>query len=241
MRKLLIFLVIVGAALFVALFRGRLRQSLIGSVQTVQGRKTVADRLEQYGRTVDNRLLPYFQTAKIKYPPERIVFVALKRELNLEVWACSPGGQFKLIRTYPILVSSGLLGPKLQQGDRQIPEGLYRIESLNPNSRYHLSLRLSYPNRFDRAQAKHDGRTNLGGDIMIHGGNLSIGCIAVGDEAAEDLFVLAGRTGTGNIDVIMSPVDFRTTGMPELSHPLPVWTEGLYVQIKQSLLKLKSQ
>ena len=80
-----------------------------------------------------------------------------------------------------------MLGPKLREGDRQVPEGVYTIANMNPNSISHLSLALSYPNDFDRARAAEDGRADntLGGSIMIHGGSGSIGCMAVGDEAAE--------------------------------------------------------
>ena len=68
---------------------------------------------------------------------------------------------------YPIRAASGALGPKLREGDRQVPEGVYDIESLNPNSRFHVALRVGYPNAFDRQMAGREGRTALGGDIMI--------------------------------------------------------------------------
>ena len=75
------------------------------------------------------------------------------------------------------------------EGDKQVPEGFYRIELLNPNSRYHLSLRVNYPNADDIERAREDRRDllNLGGDIMIHGGAESIGCIAIGNPAIEHL------------------------------------------------------
>lgn len=240
MKRLHIFLIILGFVILAFAFRLHLRRYLAGAIQTTRGHKTVAERLNQHRQTVQERLLPYFQAAKVPYPPERIVFVGLKQEKKLEVWG-SCENQFKLIRTYPILAASGRPGPKLKEGDCQVPEGLYRIESLNPNSRFHLSLRLNYPNEFDRTQAKRDGRTNLGGDIMIHGNNVSIGCLAMGDEAAEDLFVLAAQTGLDNISVILSPVDFRTTKIPKITYPLPQWTDILYEQIKLELSKLTNR
>ncbi len=103
---------------------------------------------------------------------------------------------------------------------------------------FHLSLRINYPNEFDRQQAKHENRTNLGGDIMIHGSNASIGCLAMGDEVAEDLFILAAETGIENMSVILSPVDFRKRAFPEVTYPLPEWTDVLYEQIKRELSKL---
>jgi murein L,D-transpeptidase YafK len=215
-----------------------LRKYLSAGLQTAKGRKTVQQRLEQYGQTVRKRLLPYFETAKIPYPPRKVIFVGLKHEKTLEVWAYDKENRFKLIRTYPILAASGRLGPKLKEGDRQVPEGPYRIESLNPNSMFHLSLRINYPNEFDRQQAKRENRTNLGGDIMIHGSNASIGCLAMGDQTAEDLFVLAAETGIEHISVILSPVDFRKKAFPKVTYPLPEWTGILYEQIKQELSKL---
>src|SRR5207244_3968581 len=119
------------------------------------------------------------------YPPAELALLAFKQERLLEVYATDKKmGGFKFVQAYPILGASGELGPKLREGDGQVPEGLYAINFLNPNSLYHLSLRVSYPNDFDRAQAKRDGRQKLGGDIMIHGSFASIGCLAMGDEAA---------------------------------------------------------
>lgn len=241
MKRLYIFLIFLSAGILAFVFQKHLRQYLAAGLQTAKGRKTVQDRLEQYNHTVRERLLPYFETAKISYPPQKVILVGLKQEKILEVWACGEQGRFALIRTYPILAASGRLGPKLREGDRQVPEGLYRIESLNPNSMFHLSLRLNYPNEFDCEQANLENRTNLGGDIMIHGSNVSIGCLAMGDQAAEDLFILAAETGIENITVILSPVDFRKSNLPEVAHTLPEWTEALYEQIKQELSKLTDQ
>lgn len=199
--------------------------------------KTVSDRVKEFGSVVRHRLLPRFAEIGVAYPPSRIVFVGLKDERDLEVWV-SDGGALRYLKTYPILGASGHSGPKLAEGDLQVPEGVYRIELLNPNSRYHLSLRVSYPNAFDRAKAELEGRVNLGGDIMIHGKTASIGCLAMGDEAAEDLFVLAAETGVENISVILSPVDFRVRTLPETPALVPEWTPELYRQIESELLKL---
>jgi len=112
---------------------------------------------------------------------------------------------------------------------------------LNPNSRYHLSLRIGYPNEFDRAQAAREGRTKLGGDIMIHGGAVSIGCLAMGDEAVEDLFVLAADAGIKNITVILAPVDFRAGNPLSESAKLPEWTGPLYQEITTRLAALPGE
>jgi murein L,D-transpeptidase YafK len=206
--------------------------------QTSAQAATIAERLEQYGASARARWLPYFKATGIAYPPRQLVLVGLKEEKVLQVYAASGTNGFRFVRSYPILAASGGAGPKLREGDRQVPEGIYGIELLNPNSSYHLSLRVNYPNAFDRAQAAKEQRTKLGGDIMIHGKAKSIGCLAMGDEAAEDLFVLAADTGLKNITVILAPVDFRTGRTVAEDVKLPAWTPALYQEIKTRLAEL---
>ena len=79
---------------------------------------------------------------------------------------------------------------KLREGDRQVPEGLYRLIGRNPNSNYHLSMKLDYPNSYDPRHAKREGRSNPGSNIFIHGKSLSVGCLAMSGEAIEAFFVL---------------------------------------------------
>lgn len=198
----------------------------------------IEERLQQFGALVRSRLKLDFDKAQVAYPPAKLVFVGLKQEKTLEVYAADADQGLKFVRAYPILAASGGLGPKLREGDRQVPEGIYAIESLNPNSKYHLALRVNYPNAFDREQAKLEGRTDLGGDIMIHGGEASVGCLAMGDEAVEDLFVLAGEAGLSNITVILSPVDFRKGRAVKDAGAFPKWTEGLYQTIRSNLDRL---
>jgi len=138
-----------------------------------------------------------------------------------------------------VLAASGASGPKLQRGDRQGPEGVYRISYLNPNSRYHVSLRVNYPNRFDRKMASPDGRRNLGGDIMIHGKNSSAGCLAMGDNAAEELFVLAAEVGLSRIRVIIAPTDLRTSEIPS-KRDTPKWLPQLYREIAGAMTEFKA-
>jgi len=219
---------------------------LVGSVfvlaammnQSAAQAATIAERLDQYGGSARARWSPYFKAAGVLYPPQQLVFVGLKAVKMLQIYARSGPNGFRFVRSCPILAASGVAGPKLREGDRQVPEGIYAIELLNPNSSYHLSLRVNYPNAFDRAQAAKEQRTNLGGDIMIHGSAKSIGCLAMGDEAAEDLFVLAADAGIRNITVILAPVDFRVgQTVPDLAK-LPQWTAGLYQEIQARLAEL---
>lgn len=206
-------------------------------------RATTAERLEQYGPAADARWAPFFKGAGVPYPPNRIVLVGLKEERRLEVYAAGHAASIQrvadtpdlhFIRSFPIHAASGGPGPKLAEGDRQVPEGVYGIELLNPNSRFHLSLRVSYPNQHDRARARRDRRSQLGGDIMIHGSNVSVGCLAMGDESAEDIFVLAARTGIQKISVILAPRDLRVKAAPQ-DPTQPSWVPELYREIKSAL------
>jgi L,D-transpeptidase catalytic domain len=196
---------------------------------------TIADRVAQYGRAARSRLAPFFAAAGVPYPPARFMILAFKRERELDLLAAAPGGNLVFIRSYPVLGASGVLGPKLREGDHQVPEGVYSIVYLNPNSVAHLSLALGYPNEYDLARAQEDGRDDLGGDIMIHGGSASAGCLAVGDEAAEDLFVLAADAGWKDTVVVVSPVDFRRRVLPAGYHAPASWVDGLYAWLRAEL------
>jgi murein L,D-transpeptidase YafK len=81
---------------------------------------------------------------------------------------------------------SGRLGPKLAEGDAQAPEGFYEVtpRALNPNSAFHLSFNIGYPNAFDVA----NGRT--GSWIMVHGGEASVGCFAMTDALVEEIYLV---------------------------------------------------
>jgi hypothetical protein len=243
MRVRRIHILLIFAALAVCLipFRAKVRSGAVSVIQILKGKKSIAERVAEFGDAVHNRLSPRFQEVGVVYPPERVILVGLKHEQVLEVWVANDGGEFQYLKSYPILAASGTLGPKLAEGDRQVPEGLYRIESLNPNSLYHLALRVNYPNDFDKAKGRGDGRTDLGSDIMIHGKSASIGCLAMGDQAAEDLFILAAETGIGNIEVILSPVDFRMRDLPPNISGTPIWVPELYSNIQEKLLNLTRQ
>lgn len=177
--------------------------------------------------------------ANIEYPPKRVSLLGLKSERVLEVYSENQHGEYSLIRKIPVCAASGTKGPKLREGDRQVPEGIYRISFLNPNSSYHVSLRVDYPNQFDRIKAQLDRRSKLGGDIMIHGSCVSIGCLAMEDEAAEDLFTLAFDVGLPSIEVILAPFDFRKKILRESDFEgLPAWSGELYESIQKQMGKL---
>ena len=177
------------------------------------------------------RIRVRFKQAGVAWPPVKIALLALKQSRKLELWA-SAHGKWRLIHTYAILGASGTAGPKLRQGDKQVPEGIYKILWLNPKSRYHLSMKLNYPNAEDLRYARKEGRNNPGGDIFIHGKDVSIGCIAIGDPAIEELYTLAQRTGVKQVSVYIAPTDPRQR---PLSAPpqAPAWLAARYQQLNK--------
>ncbi len=238
MKKLLLIAIILFPAITLALwvYAGlHMRQKSSNAAPDSNVEKTVDDRLREYGSTSRARLKPYFDAKQVPYPPARLTLVGLKQERQLEIYAAGQNQELQYIHTYPILGASGGPGPKQKEGDHQVPEGIYAVEWLNPNSLYHVSFRIGYPNEFDRAQAQVEGRTNLGGDIMLHGGSGSVGCLAMGDPASEDFFVLAADTGISNITIILSPVDFRQGRTVMITDRFPKWTHALYDTIKAKL------
>ncbi|MFN2376255.1 MAG: murein L,D-transpeptidase family protein [Candidatus Binatia bacterium] len=202
------------------------------------GEHSDGTRLAEIGPTARRRWQGDFQRAAVTYPPASVTFVAFKREKKLDVYAGASPYRMSLIRSIPVTAASGGPGPKLREGDRQVPEGVYQVEALNPNSLYHVSLRLAYPNEFDRRMAAGDRRRKLGSDIMIHGSDRSIGCLAVGDQAAEDLFVIAADAGIENVSVLIAPRDFRRTGEAEPLPGQPAWVRGLYAELELRLRNL---
>lgn len=202
-------------------------------------RYTLKQRLAEISPTARDRLLEKFKASKAVWPPAEIAYVGIKDKKVLEVYARAKGGAWSFVHRYKVLAASGKSGPKLQRGDKQVPEGVYRISYLNPNSAYHVSLRVNYPNRFDRKMAKKDGRKDLGGDIMIHGKNVSAGCLAVGDAAAEELFVLAAEVGKRNIKVVIAPTDFRDKDAAVQARG-PDWVPGLYAEIATAMSEFEA-
>jgi len=221
-------LLVVAAGSFVVLGRSVWNPLYV----KITGGRTVAAAVSQYGDAARGRLGPAFAEAKTTYPSSRVALLGLKSERVLELWA-DDGGGWRFVKRYPVLAASGKTGPKLREGDRQVPEGVYRIAALNPNSSYHLSMQIDYPNAFDLQQATSEGRTNPGGEIFIHGSNVSIGCLAIGDEAIEELFVLVSDVGKGNVTVLLAPSDPRVEPLPRTLPNAPVWLPALYDRIEK--------
>jgi len=114
---------------------------------------------------------------------DRVFIRIFKKERILELWM-KGGDEYRKVYTYPICAYSGKLGPKQKEGDKQSPEGFYSVPygKLNPNSHYHLSFNLGYPNEYDRAH----GRS--GSYLMVHGKCASVGCYAMTDSKIEEIY-----------------------------------------------------
>jgi len=202
--------------------------------------KTVADVVKQLDSQVDSRLKPYFARAGVPYPPSRVALIGLKEEMKLELWAAKDNAWVH-VRTYDVYAASGMQGPKQRRGDRQVPEGIYQITFLNPNSSYHLSMKLNYPNSYDLTMARHDRRSNLGGDIYIHGSTKSIGCLAIGNRAIEEVFVLIAKIGVDNASVLIAPYDLRNGSPNVYLSTDPTWLPALYKSLGQEMAKFRFQ
>ncbi len=144
-----------------------------------------SSRSRQVVSRVAPRLLRELRAQGLEYG-QPIFLRIFKKEKKLELFV-ERDDSFVLFRTYDIAARSGSLGPKLREGDRQAPEGFYLVSPacMNPNSRFHLSFNLGYPNAFDRAHRR------TGSALMVHGGNASIGCYAMTDAGIEEVYTLA--------------------------------------------------
>jgi murein L,D-transpeptidase YafK len=153
-----------------------------------------------------------FQHKNLSWPPSSIYIRSFKYDRQLEVWVKDDSlNKFKLFKTYKICMQSGTMGPKRMEGDYQVPEGFYHINEFNPNSNYHLSLGINYPNASDRILSDS---LKPGGSIFIHGNCVSTGCIAITDEPIEELYVLASEAknqGQEFIPVHIFPVRYSNS------------------------------
>lgn len=173
----------------------------------------VGKQVREAVRRLDRKVMPDRRALRQKLADagrkrgDAVYIRIFKQSSELELWMKGTTG-WALLHTYPVCRWSGQLGPKLKEGDRQSPEGFYRVRlgSLNPNSAYRLSFNLGFPNAFDRAH----GRT--GSYLMVHGRCSSIGCYAMTDDGIDEIYPLveaALRAGQDHVPVHIFP--FRMT------------------------------
>ncbi|MGD8276502.1 MAG: L,D-transpeptidase family protein [Gemmatimonadota bacterium] len=192
----------IGSAVSAPAARAQARRS----IATVSDRSASAFRLDplhsafaqaqlRHPRVLKARIDSRFGIKKLyrdrglPYPAAEILIRVFKRERVLELWARPrETNRFLLLKSYPICALAGAVGPKRRLGDGQTPEGFYEIDAFNPSSQYLLSLHVNYPNAVDRVLSE---RRAPGGAIYIHGGCRTLGCIAVTDDAIEELYWIA--------------------------------------------------
>ena len=173
------------------------QQTLIETLrQEIKGKESDIGALQKKIEALEHKVFAYaIQTG----PVDKILIEKKARRLML----ISKG---EVLKTYKIALGGNPDGPKERQGDNKTPEGTYVIDSHNKDSRYHLSLHISYPNERDRKRARELG-VSPGGNIMIHGikngfswvGDLHTGidwtkgCIAITDEEIEEIAKVAPK------------------------------------------------
>lgn len=136
--------------------------------------------------------------------PEITEIRVYKAARRMELWHHD-----EMLHEYEIGLGQNPIGHKVYEGDSRTPEGRYIIDRRNPQSSYHLSLGISYPNEEDTARAEALG-LRPGGDIFIHGqgrgnrrqrGDWSVGCITVTDSEIEEIYSMIA-TGT---EIVLYP------------------------------------
>ena len=167
-----------------------LRQEAAALREEIKGMESEIDLLKKQIAALEQKVT----TLPIRTgPADRILIEKKQRRMTLFA-------KGEPLKTYRIALGGNPDGPKERQGDNKTPEGIYQIDSRNRESRFHLSLHISYPNEKDKKRAKALG-VSPGGDIMIHGIKNGLswageyhtdvdwtqGCIAVSDEEIEEI------------------------------------------------------
>lgn len=214
------------------LFRGAWMVMLLGfmsvsakaqdDAQTFRNFQFSFNRVSQAWMKYNDTLRQDFARKSLAYPPSDIYIRSFKSQNEMELWARDTDtAEYKLVKTYRICALSGILGPKRIEGDRQVPEGFYFIEEFNPKSDFHLSMLLNYPNYSDMVLGD---KKKPGGDIYIHGGCVTVGCMPMTDNIIQELYVLclnAKIAGQTYIPVHIFPTRFDKSGLNFLGKAYP--------------------
>lgn len=176
----------------------------------VEPRRMNLTRVGELSERLGDSVKAEFDRQKLSWPPQSIYLRSFKYDRQLELWVKGRAAEpYRLFKTYRVCMQSGTMGPKRMEGDYQVPEGFYHINDFNPNSMFHLSLGLNYPNGSDRILSDS---VMPGSNIYIHGNCVSTGCIAIGDDPMEELYYLASvvkEQGQEFIPVHVFPVNYK--------------------------------
>ena len=172
------------------------------------------NRVSQANARYYDTLQKAFAAKKVPFPARNVYLRFFKAHNEAEIWARGDDtGQYKLIKSYRMCALSGSLGPKRWEGDRMVPEGLYFIDDFNPKSDFYLSLLLNYPNYTDLVKGD---KVKPGGDIYIHGGCVTVGCLPMTDPVIMEIYTLclnAKLAGQAYIPVHIYPIRFDRKGL----------------------------
>ena len=162
----------------------------------------------------NDSLARLFKSKGLQYPAKDIYIRSFKASNDMELWARDNDTEaYQLVKHYRICALSGVLGPKRFEGDRQVPEGLYFIDDFNPKSEFYLSMLINYPNYSDMLLGN---KQKPGGDIYIHGGCVTVGCMPLTDAIIQEFYVLclnAKLNGLNYIPVHIFPTRFNREGL----------------------------
>lgn len=204
-------------------------------VQTFRNFQFSFNRVSQAWMRYNDTLSRIFKKQGVAFPPYEIYLRSFKSNNEMELWARgSDTAEYKLVKTYRVCALSGILGPKRFEGDRQVPEGFYFIDDFNPKSDFYLSLLLNYPNYSDMVLGD---KKKPGGDIYIHGGCVTVGCLPLTDDIIQELYVLclsAKLNGQNYIPVHIFPTRFDRQGLNFLgrSYSTDIDKQKFWVNLK---------
>ncbi len=193
-------------------------------------------RVREAYKTKEVNLNELLQQNNIIRNQLKIYLRAFKQEQQIELWGKNKSEEkYKLIKIYGVCESSGGIGPKRKQGDLQVPEGYYHINRFNPYSNFYLSLGINYPNPSDRILGS---KTNLGGDIFIHGNCVTVGCLPITDDKIMELYIFcieAKNNGQSKIPVTIFPAKLSQQKYSALlsEYPNDKDKKGLWTDLKK--------
>lgn len=172
------------------------------------------DDLGQASHDIPAKLLAEMRAKGMK-PESPVLIRIFKMESELEVWKVDSSGKYALLKIYPMCRWSGKLGPKTKSGDRQAPEGFYRVSmgGLNPRSQFYLSFNLGYPNRLESALG-YSGEA-----LMVHGACSSSGCFALSDQGVGEIYAVTEKALKGGQQAFqVQAYPFRMTSQNLAAH-----------------------
>lgn len=226
-----------GAGVLVLLIAGRgpLLRAADYHAQRWYGRPLNQVRLQPFIDRAWYRMAHRYIHADVAFPPHKAWLIVLKDENLIEVWASNWWFEPIFIGYYSFRYK-GWLGPKLHEDDVQLPEGQYRVSSLEAVDSHYLAAQLDFPNQYDRRQARREQRPVAGRKVFIHGGDPVPGGIAISERAMEELYLLCSGARRRTIQVLIVPVDFRHAARAQSRRiPSPPWQEELYADLAARL------